>query len=71
MAKVDQICDEVAQIEQTVLLLDDYTMRLVGLCLFLPLFGLCRSLIFLFFLKEAKFVSASPTSSTAASPAKK
>jgi hypothetical protein len=27
LAKVDEICEAVSQIEQTVMLLDDYTMR--------------------------------------------
>ncbi len=27
LAKVDEICEAVGQIEQTVMLLDDYTMR--------------------------------------------
>ena len=30
LARVDEICDSVAKLEQTVLMLDDYTMRLVG-----------------------------------------
>jgi hypothetical protein len=35
LAKVDEICEAVSQIEQTVMLLDDYTMRCAAL-VYLP-----------------------------------
>ncbi len=33
LAKVDEICEAVSQIEQTVVVLDDYTMRCATACL--------------------------------------
>ena len=41
LERVDEICDAVAQIEQTVMLLDDYTIRLVRLLIFCLFFCLC------------------------------
>lgn len=43
LAKVDDICDSVAKLEQTVLMLDDYTMRLVRLACEFPIFILIFS----------------------------
>jgi hypothetical protein len=48
LAKVDQICDEVAQIEETVMLLDDYTIRLV----MIEKDNYCQFFYFISFLKR-------------------